>query len=294
LYYFWVVAKSGSIRNASSRLQLASPTVSRQLRDLELKLGVPLLERGSQSVRLTSEGGYVFGICEELFGLARELVDGIGGDQRVKPMRLTVGIAGVIPKLVIYKVLAPALHLREPVQIVCLEGAPSKMIADLANHNVDLVLTDAPLGPYSNVRCDSHLIADCPIVVCGEKSMAAQYKKAFPNSLHGAPVLLPTSNSTLRGSLDQFFFERGIVPNVRGEFEDSTIIKVFGEAGLGLFFIPAVIQREVESRFGCEVVGTLDTVHAKFFAVAPHRRIHNPATMAIIESAARSLLKTEY
>lgn len=289
LYYFWAVAKAGSIRNASAQLLLAPATVSRQIKELESKLRVRLLERSNQSIKLTREGDFVFGVCNELFGLARELVDGVGANNEAKPVRITVGIAGVIPKLLIYKVLEPTLHLREPVQIVCLEGAPSKLMSDLASRNIDLVLTDAPIGPHSNARSSSHLIAECPVVVCCDAALAAKYKRGFPNSLHTAPVLLPTNNSAFRASLDTFFMEHGIIPDVRGEFEDSTIIEVFGEAGLGLFFVPAVIQKEVQTRFHCEVLGHLDKVIARFFAVVPHRRISNPATLAIIESTRQSL-----
>lgn len=195
----------------------------------------------------------------------------------------------MIPKLLIYKVLEPTLHLREPVQIVCLEGAPFKLMSDLASRNVDLILTDTPIDPYSNARSFSHLIAECPVVVCGEAALVANYKSGFPNSLHGAPVLLPTNHSAFRASLDAFFMGHGIIPEVRGEFEDSTVIKVFGEAGLGLFFVPAVIQEEVQTRFHCEVLGHLDKVIARFFAVVPHRRISNPATLAILESSRQSL-----
>jgi LysR family transcriptional activator of nhaA len=289
LYYFWVVAKSGSIRRASEQLMLAPPTVSRQIRELESKLNAKLILRTNQNIALTREGEYVHHVCDELFGLARELVDGLASDLHTKPLRLKVGVAGVIPKLLVYKVLEPALHLRDPVQIICMEGAPSKLIADLSNQALDMVLTDSPIGLYSNVRSYCHLIAESPIVACATAEMAERYRSGFPQSLSGAPILLPSANSALRTSLDQHFFENGIEPEVRGEFEDSTVVKVFGEAGLGIFFVPAMIQKEVQRNYRCEVIGQLDNVDSKFYAVAPHRRIRNPATMAVIESARLSM-----
>lgn len=285
LYYFWMVAKTGSIRRASEQLMLAPPTVSRQIRELESKLNAKLISRTNQNITLTREGEYVHHVCDELFGLARELLDSLASDSHSKPLRLTVGVAGVIPKQLVYKVLEPALHLRAPAQIICMEGTPSKLIADLSNQALDMVITDSPIGPYSNVRSYCHLIAESPIVACATTEVAARYRGNFPLSLSGAPILLPSINSALRASLDQYFFENGIEPDVRGEFEDSTVIKVFGEAGLGIFFVPATIQNEVQRRYPCEVIGQLDNVVSKFYAIAPHRRISNPATIAVIESA---------
>ncbi len=264
---------------------LASPTVSRQIRDLESKLNVKLIVRSSQNIALTREGDYVHQVCDQMFGLARELMDGLSSEPNTKALRLTVGIAGMIPKLLVYKVLEPALHLRDPVHIVCLEGAQEKLVADLSNQTLDIVLTDTPIGSYSNIRSYSHLIAEGPVVACANAEIASRYREGFPNSLMGAPILLPTSNSALRASLDQFFMNAGIEPDVRGEFEDSTVIKVFGEAGLGIFFVPAAIHKEVQRRYRCEWVGQLDNVLSRFYAVAPYRRISNPATLAVIESA---------
>jgi len=264
--------------------------VSRQIRELESKLNAKLMVRSNQNIALTREGEHVHSVCDELFGLARELVDSLASDSLSKPLRLTVGVAGVIPKLLVFKVLEPALHLREPAQIICMEGAPSKLIADLSNQALDLVLTDSPISPYSNVRSYCHLIAESPIVACANAALAAQYRDGFPQSLSGAPILLPSTNSALRASLDQHFFERGIELDVRGEFEDSTLIKVFGEAGLGIFFVPAMIQNEVQRRYSCEVIGQLDNVISKFYAIVPQHQISNPATMAVIESA-RQLLE---
>ncbi len=281
LYYFWVAAKSGSIRKASMQLLLAPATVSRQIKDLEAKLGVQLLIRSNQSIKLTAEGIYVFGICGELFGLARELVESVEVQSVVKSVRLSVGIAGAIPKLLVYKLLEPALHLREKVQIVCVDGAPAKLIGDLANGTVDLILTDTTMGSNTNMRSYTRPIVECPVVVCGNSALTEKYKHRFPKSLHGAPVLLPTNNTALRNSIEKFFIASHIMPDVRGEFEDSTLIKVFGEAGLGLFFVPEVILEEVLNRYQCKALGSLEAVVTQFFAIAAQRRINNPATKAI-------------
>jgi LysR family transcriptional regulator, transcriptional activator of nhaA len=292
LYYFWVVAKCGSIRNASKQLMLAAPTVSRQIKELEDKLHVKLIIRSSRNFTLTEKGLHIRRYCDELFGLAREMMDGLEGHSLTRPLRLTVGVAGVIPKLVLYKILEPALHLKSPVQIICHEGNTSRLVQDLSNHTLDIVLTDSPIGPYPELRSYSHLIAESPILVCGNKAAAKKYGPNFPRSLDGAPILLPTPNCAFRSSLDTYFYESKIVPHIRGEFEDSTIIKVFGEAGLGLFFVPAIIESEVKRRFHCESIGQIDSVTARFYVVSPQRRVSNPAVTAIMDLARHSLMGT--
>ena len=158
------------------------------------------------------------------------------------PLRLNVGVADVVPKLVAYRLLEPALHLPEPVRIIANEGKPAELLAKLAIHELDLVLADSPIGPHIKVRAFSHLLGECGISVFGVKSLATTYRRRFPRSLDGAPFLLPTDNTSLRRSLDHWFDSEGIRPVVVAEFEDSALLKVFGQAGAGLFAAHAVIE----------------------------------------------------
>jgi LysR family transcriptional activator of nhaA len=199
--------------------------------------------------------------------------------------RLTVGVTDVLPKLVVYRLVEPALKLKESYRIICREGTNEELLPALALHEIDVVLTDAPLDPGSNVRAFNHLLGDCGSALFGAPKLAEAYRRGFPKSLDGAPFLLPTRNATARRSLDQWFEGQGIAPLIVAEFEDSALLKAFGQHGLGLFFAPAVIAQDVQRQYDVKVIGRVEAVRERFFAISLDRKLKHPAVVAISEAA---------
>ena len=285
LLYFWVVACHGSVTRAAAELRLAQPTVSTQLRTLEEVLGEKLFARTGRRLVLTDVGRLVFRYADEIFGLGRELLETVKGRPTGQPMRLTVGIADAVPKLIAYRLLRPALAVAEPVRIICREDKPDRLLAELAIHELDLVLSDAPIGPTTKVRAFNHLLGECGVTFFGTPALARTCRRGFPRSLGGAPVLLPTDNTALRRSLDDWFESEGVRPRVVSEFEDSALLMAFGQAGMGIFPAPSAIERQVRSQYGVVVVGRLDAVCERFYAISGERRLKHPAVVAISEAA---------
>jgi DNA-binding MarR family transcriptional regulator len=79
LLYFWTVARTGNISNASKELLLAPPTISAQVSRLEDTLGEKLFARSGRRLVLTEAGRVVFRYAEDIFGLGRELMDRLKG-----------------------------------------------------------------------------------------------------------------------------------------------------------------------------------------------------------------------
>jgi len=285
LLYFWVVACHGSVTRAAAELRLAQPTVSTQLRTLENMLGEKLFARTGRRLVLTDVGRLVFRYADEIFGLGRELLETVKGRPTGQPMRLTVGIADAVPKLIAYRLLRPALAVAEPVRIICREDMPDRLLAELAVHGLDLVLSDTPIGPTTKVRAFNHLLGECGVTFFGTPALARTRRRGFPRSLGGAPVLLPTDNTALRRSLDDWFESEDVRPRVVSEFEDSALLMAFGQAGMGLFPAPSAIERQVRSQYGVVVVGRLDAVCERFYAISGERRLKHPAVVAISEAA---------
>jgi LysR family transcriptional activator of nhaA len=235
----------------------------------------------------------VFRYADEIFGLGREMLDTLRDRPVGRPLRVTVGIADVVPKLIAERVLAPALHLTEPVRLICKEDKPDRLLAELALYELDVILTDAPANPIVKIRAFSHLLGESEIAFFGRADLAAKFRRGFPASLDNAPVLLPTENTVMRKSLEQWFDAQGLRPNVVGEFEDSALLKVFGLRGAGLFPAAAVIAKEVEAQYKVRLIGRVPDVHERFlYAVTVERRIKHPAVVAICE-AARTLVFPE-
>lgn len=291
LLYFWMVAREGTVARAGERLSLAQPTISGQLRALENALGEKLFVRSGRHLVLTEVGRLVYQYADEIFSVGRELMETLKGRPAGRPAKLTVGIADVLPKLIAYRLLAPALALKEPVRLICREDKPERLFAELAVHALDVVLSDAPVSPTVKVRAFSHLLGECGMSFLGTPPLAARYRKGFPRSLGGAPMILPTENTALRRSLDEWFEAEKIHPNVKGEFEDSALLKVFGQAGWGLFPAPSAIEREVRRQHNVVVVGRVDAVRARFYVISVERRLKHPAVVAISEAARQKLFQ---
>jgi LysR family transcriptional activator of nhaA len=285
LLYFWLVAREGSLARASSELRLAQSTVSKQIHLFEHMLGHDLFTKSGRRLVLTESGRVVFRYADEIFGLGREMLDTLRDRPVGRPLRVTVGIADVVPKLIAERILAPALKLTGPVRLICMEGKPDRLLADLALHELDVILTDAPASPNVKIRAFSHLLGESEIAFFGRADLAIKYRRNFPASLHGAPVLLPTDNTVLRRSLDQWFEAQGVRPNIVGEFEDSALLKVFGLRGAGLFPAVSVIAKEVEAQYKVRLIGQVPEVRERLYAVTVERRIKHPAVLAICEAA---------
>jgi LysR family transcriptional activator of nhaA len=289
LLYFWTVVHEGSVAKAADQLRLAQPTVSGQIRVLEEALGEKLFVRSGRTLVPTDVGRVVYRYADEIFSLGRELMDTLKDRPTGRPVRLVVGVADAVSKLIAYRLLEPALALKQAVHVVCREDKPERLLADLAVHGVDLVLSDSPVPPTVRVRAFSHLLGECGTTVFAAPKQAAALRRSFPASLGGAPFLMPADGTALRRALDAWLESLGLRVSVVGEFDDSALMKTFGQAGIGAFAAPSVIEREVQAQYGVRVVGRVEALRERFYAISVERRIKHPAVAAISEQARTKL-----
>lgn len=289
LLYFWTVVKEGSVSKAAEALHLAQPTISAQLRSLERSLGQKLLQKQGRGLALTPEGEAVFRYAEEIFSLGRELLQSVRGDSLPAPKRFCVGISDSLPKLTTYRLLEPAFTMRPAFQLYVRIDKTERLLAELATHSIDLVIADSPMMPTSRVRAFNHLLGETGISIFGRSDLAQRYRRGFPQSLHGAPLLLQTPNTALRQSLEQWFAAHEIHPQVTGEVEDMAMLQTLGQHGHGLFAAPTVVQKEVCQRYQVRCVGQLENVYERFYAISVERKLSHPAVLLIAEQARRRL-----
>jgi len=284
LLYFWTVAREGSITKAGAVLHLTQPAISTQLRSFERALGENLFERRGRGLALTEAGSVAFRYADEIFSLGREMQQVLSG-RAAESRRLVVGVAEAMPKLLTYRLLAPALEDAEPHRVVIREDTIERLIADLAVHRIDLVLADAPAPAGLRIKAYSHQLGHSTIGVFGVSSLARRYRRRFPKSLHGAPFLLPSRSTTLRRSLDSWFDRQSLAPDVVGEMDDSALLKTFGQAGVGLFAAPLAISREIVRQFSVRLIGEVTGIQEQFFGISAERRITHPAVSVITRHA---------
>ena len=289
LLYFWAVAREGGLVPAGRVLRLSHPTLSAQIHALEDQLGEKLFSKVGRKLALTDVGRVVFGYADEIFTLGREMVDAVKGRGGGRPLRLEVGVVDVVPKLVVRRLLQPALSLPEAVRIVCYEDSYDKLLGDLALHSLDIVIADSPVPSGSTVRAFSHLLGETGISFFGTRSLSRAFKRGFPRSLDGAPFLLPLESSTLGRALRQWFQRQAVRPRIVAEFEDSALLKVFGGDGIGIFTAPTVVEKEVCRQHNVSVIGQAPELKERFYAVSVERRLKHPAVVAISETARQEI-----
>ena len=293
LLYFWTVAKEGGVSRAAEMLHLAQPTLSSQIKKLEKAIGHELFERKGRTLSLTETGHLVYRYADEIFGLGRELADVLHNRTDEDKTRFLVGVQGALPKLVVYELLRPALEDEDgQFQVVCFEGKINELLGELALHRIDVVIADRPLAPETHVRAFNHLLGKCGVTVYGTSELARKYKRNFPQSLNGAPMLLPTQNTSLRRHLEQWFDVNDIHPVIAHEFEDSAVLKVFGQEGHGLFFTPSAIEKDVCRQYGVKALGSLPEIEERFYAISIEKRLKHPAVVKISNSARDTLFGT--
>lgn len=289
LLYFWTVAKEGSIARASEKLRLAQPTISGQLRQLEDSLGEKLFRKQGRGLAMTEVGQVVYRYADEIFGLGRELQDVLKGRPGGRALRLVVGVSDLMPKLVAYRVLEPVLSMPESVQIVCDEDTPDRLVADLADHKVDVVLSEAPIPSSIPVKAFNHFLGACDVTVFATGKLASRYRRNFPASLDGAPFLLPLEGSSLRRSLEEWFDSQNLRPRLVGEFKDAALMSTFGQAGAGLFAAASAIEKEIREHYRVTAVGRIESISERFYAISIERKLKHPAVVAISEAARESV-----
>ena len=285
LRYFWAVAKSGSIVRAGEQLSLTPQSISGQLRELEESFGVDLFRRAGRGLELTESGRRILSYAEEIFALGNELLDVVRDQSAEKKLPFSVGISESVPKSVAYRLVAPALRLKEPIQLVCRESRLTSLLAELAVHQLDLVIADRPLPANLNVRGYSHLLGESDLSVFGTPALIETLSGSFPSSLDGAPFLIPGEDVAIRPRLEQWFETLKLHPRIVGEFDDSALLKAFGQAGVGLFVAPTAIADYVCTQYRVAAIGRIETIKEQYFAITTERRLTHPAIVAISAAA---------
>lgn len=291
LRYFWMVAKCGSIARASDQLHLTPQSISGQLGELEEDLGVRLFRRVGRGLELTDSGRRILGYADEIFALGDELLDAARDQPTRSGQPFRVGIADSVAKMIAYRLIEPAMRIAEPIRLICREGRLAALLADLSVHRLDLVIADRPMPTNLNVRGYNHFLGESPLAVFGAPALTPAPAASFPAVVDDAPFLLPGEDVAIRPRLIQWFEALGLRPRIIGEFDDSALLKAFGQAGAGFFVAPTAIADHVVQQYGVELIGKIDSVCEQLYAITTERRLTHPAIVAISQTAQREVFR---
>jgi LysR family transcriptional activator of nhaA len=290
LLYFWTVVREDGVSRAAEKLHLAQPTVSAQVRQLEDMVGDKLFERQGRRLALTDTGRLVYRYADEIFGIGRELLETLKGrPPGGRPLPLHVGVANAVPKLIAHRLLQPALSGEQAIHLTCREDNTETLLAELATHALDVVITDAPPPPHVRVKVYCHLLGDSDTSFFAAGTLATKLRRHFPRSLNDVPILLPTHHTAMRRALDQWFEAEDLHPRVVAEFDDSALMTAFGQAGHAAFPAPAAIGDEVVRQYRVRTVGRAAAVRERYYAISAERRLKHPGVLALTATAREDL-----
>ncbi len=289
LRYFWMVAKVGTIAGASKLLGLTPHAISAQLGTFEASLGVSLFRRRGRRLELTEAGERILGPAGEIFALGDQILEVLHGGSLRRGLPFRIGIADSMPKSIVYRLVEPALHLDMPGRLVCREGTLADLLAEIAVHRLDLVLADRPVPPTVNVRAHSTLLGESTLTVFSTAAIAARLGADFPQLLDGAPFLLPGEDAAYRATLQQWFEHKRLRPTIVAEFDDSALMKAFGQGGAGLFVAPTAIADYVCRQYRVQALGEIDAVREQVYAITTERRLSHPVMETIRHGADEAL-----
>jgi LysR family transcriptional regulator, transcriptional activator of nhaA len=281
LLYFWAVAKEGSLRLASEVLHVSQPSISAQLKQLEESLGAPLFTRTTRRLILTDTGQTVLEYAEEIFSLGRELLTAVRQEPGERPLRLYVGVADSVPKIIVRQHLTPVFELRRLVRVICREGSLEELITQLAGHKLDVVLADEPSTSALRVRTFNQRLSTSAVVLCAAPVLAKRLAKNFPRSLDGAPAILPVGEMTLRRQLEHWFESHRVRPRVVAEVEDTALLTDLGVQGLGFIPIYSAVLDEIARLSRFQTLGIAKGLRMEVFAITAQRRLQHPGVVAM-------------
>ena len=282
LYYFWVVAKEGGMSRAAAQLDMAVQTVSAQVRELERDLGCQLLKPAGRGLALTEAGLVALQQAEQIFQLGEMLPAQVRAATQRPSVRLAVGIADGLPKLEVQRLLQPILGVAD-LRLMCDEGEMADLLADLALHKLDVVLTDHPAPFNAQLKVHSHPLGSSEMAWYASPHWWAQAQTGFPASLQDVPILLPTAHSVVRSPIDRWLAQQGLRPRVAGEFEDSALLEAFGATGLGVFVAALASQDDLLKRSQVRLLGACEGVQQHYYAISTERKVAHPLVQQLLK-----------
>ena len=115
------------------------------------------------------------------------------------------------------------------------------LLAELAVHRIDLVLSDTPLPSGFERACVQSQAGRLGRRFYAVPALAKTLAGEFPACLNGAPMLVP---GLIRpwGRLMQWLSKHKLRPHVVGEFDDGALLKALGHQGHGVFMAPIVLR----------------------------------------------------
>jgi len=251
LYYFWMTQKKGSVTAAADALFLTPQTVTGQIRLLEQRLGGRLFKRKGRQLEASELGQLIFQYADKMFSLSYEMLD-IVNYRKENQLLFDVGIADALSKRLASRVLLSAIPTDGSIHLRCFESTHELLLEQLSEHKLDMILSDCPVDSAQQGGLLSKKLGECGVSFFCKAPMPAS---PFPACLNERKLLIPGRRTAMGRQLTRWFEEKGLSPQILGEFDDAALMKAFGFFNQGIFVAPSIYQSEILEGEEVELVG---------------------------------------
>lgn len=291
LYYFYLVARQGSIAQAARLLHVTPQTVSGQLATFESQLGQPLFDRVGKRLHLNGQGKQVYQYAEEIFQKGHQLLTLLQADSPHQVAEFVVGLTDAIPKVLAYDFMHQVMRAHPEVRFIFKEERFDTLLSEMAINHIDMVLADRGAAPGTSVKITSHLLGHSTVSFFARADIASELAADFPASLSGADILMPGIRSGIAMELANWLESEQLTPRRVAEFDDSALLKLFGAEGFGVFCAPSCIATHVEQQYSVQHIASMPGLTEQFYALTRQNQAEQPVIKEIIDQASTLLAR---
>ncbi len=285
LRYFWAVALDGNLTRTARRLRVSQSALSKQIRALEDQLGQPLFARAGRRLELTEAGKIALEYADDIFAAGSELLTTLG-DGRSGRHVLRIGAVATLSRNFQDSFVAPLLR-REDVRISMESGGADELVGRLADHALDVVLTNRPLSPAmaSSLRCWQ--LARQRVSLIGRPRSEPF---VWPDDVAGTRLVLPSGRSDIRTAFDAACARLGITVRVFAEVDDMAMLRLLAIDAGAVALLPSVVVRDEITSGVLREHAVVPDLYENFFAITAERRYPHPLLRGLLERDERSFL----
>jgi LysR family transcriptional activator of nhaA len=281
LYYFWRVAVAGNLTNVAKELHISQSALSAQIKQFEHNMDVKLFELRGRRLNLTVHGHRVLAYAQDIFSKGEELESFLRKGSISEKQHLSIGVLTTLSRNFVESFISPLLANPDVSFSLTAKGM-TNLLNDLANHELDLVLTNLPIGvDAKNPLWQTQLVSRQPLAIVGPK--VNRIHDSFPTGYQNMRWVLPGQDTEIRAAFNSFCATWQYQPDVQAEADDMAMLRLLARDSGALVVLPPVVVKDEIEQGVLEVYQRLPNVYENFYAITAQRKFVPEVLLALLK-----------
>jgi DNA-binding transcriptional LysR family regulator len=286
LELFHAVVQEGSVSAAAIRLGTSQPSVSRQIRELEERTGLELLERLPRGVRPTEAGAVLFAHARDLFAVRDQARRSLRDRVELSEGLVSVGASSTVGTYLLPSLLSEFRRLHPGPRLRIEMGNTAEVEQLLREGRIELGLVE---GGASQEFVHGVFGHDELVPVCSPSFFSGRKAPRALSAFCQHPMVLRESGAGSRHLVERILEEHGLKPQVVACLDSAEAILRFVEAGLGVSLLPKIVVAESIGRGNLVGIPIRDaSFELRFEWIRVDGRPVSPATKAFLSTVSNA------